>query len=89
MSVTAGADGVALGATFTVFEAPPVPREDHYGLYLAQARVLGQRTAELHRALATPTFAERLRSSDEASRLFVRLCTTVQRTKLRGGRPAS
>jgi [protein-PII] uridylyltransferase len=37
------------------------------------------------RALATPTFAERLRASDEASRLFVRLCTTVQRTKLRGG----
>jgi [protein-PII] uridylyltransferase len=37
------------------------------------------------RALATPTFADRLRSSDEASRLFVRLCTTVQRTKLRGG----
>ena len=26
-----------------------------HGFYLAQARVLGQRTAELHRALATPT----------------------------------
>ena len=32
-------------------DTPPVPPEDHYGLYLAQARVLGQRTAELHRAL--------------------------------------
>ena len=37
------------------------------------------------RALATPGFAERLRASEEASRLFVRLCTTVQITKLRGG----
>jgi [protein-PII] uridylyltransferase len=37
------------------------------------------------RALATPGFAERLRASDEASRLFVHLCTTVQLTKLRGG----
>jgi [protein-PII] uridylyltransferase len=37
------------------------------------------------RALAAPGFAERLRASEEASRLFVRLCTTVQVTKLRGG----
>ena len=37
------------------------------------------------RALATSGFAERLRASEDASRLFVWLCTTVQRTKLRGG----
>ncbi len=37
------------------------------------------------RALASPGFAERLRASEEASRLFVRLCTTVQLTRLRGG----
>lgn len=37
------------------------------------------------RALATPGFSERLRASEEASRLFVRLCTTVQVTKLRAG----
>ncbi len=36
-------------------DAPAVPPEDHFGLYLAQARVLGQRTAELHRAFAIPT----------------------------------
>jgi maltose alpha-D-glucosyltransferase / alpha-amylase len=32
-----------------------VPEHEPHGVYLAQARVLGQRTAELHRALATPT----------------------------------
>ena len=37
------------------------------------------------RALSAPSFSERLRASEEASRLFMRLCTTVQRTKLRGG----
>ncbi len=37
------------------------------------------------RALSSPTFCERLRASDEASRLFVRLCTVAQRTRLRGG----
>jgi maltose alpha-D-glucosyltransferase/alpha-amylase len=35
-------------------ETAPAEAEPH-GFYLAQARVLGQRTAELHRALATPT----------------------------------
>ena len=35
-------------------ETAPSEAEPH-GFYLAQARVLGQRTAELHRALATPT----------------------------------
>jgi maltose alpha-D-glucosyltransferase/alpha-amylase len=34
---------------------PTISAEDPHGFYLAQARVLGQRTAELHRALATPT----------------------------------
>jgi maltose alpha-D-glucosyltransferase / alpha-amylase len=33
----------------------PAPGHEPHGFYLAQARVLGQRTAELHRALATPT----------------------------------
>jgi maltose alpha-D-glucosyltransferase/alpha-amylase len=36
-------------------EPAAAPTEDPHGFYLAQARVLGQRTAELHRALATPT----------------------------------
>jgi maltose alpha-D-glucosyltransferase/alpha-amylase len=31
------------------------PAHEPHAFYLAQARVLGQRTAELHRALATPT----------------------------------
>ena len=35
-------------------ETAPAQAEPH-GFYLAQARMLGQRTAELHRALATPT----------------------------------
>jgi maltose alpha-D-glucosyltransferase/alpha-amylase len=35
-------------------ETAPTQAEPH-GFYLEQARVLGQRTAELHRALATPT----------------------------------
>jgi maltose alpha-D-glucosyltransferase / alpha-amylase len=35
-------------------ETAPAQAEPH-GFYLEQARVLGQRTAELHRALATPT----------------------------------
>ncbi len=35
---------------------PPAAATEHlHGFYLAQAQVLGQRTAELHRALATPT----------------------------------
>ncbi len=35
---------------------PGAPGAGHpHGFYLAQARILGQRTAELHRALATPT----------------------------------
>jgi [protein-PII] uridylyltransferase len=37
------------------------------------------------RALSSPTFCERLRESEEASRLFVRLCTTAARTRLRNG----
>jgi maltose alpha-D-glucosyltransferase/alpha-amylase len=38
-------------------EAPEgaAPAHEPHGFYLAQARVLGQRTAELHRGLATPT----------------------------------
>ena len=36
-------------------EEQDVPPADRFGLYLAQAQILGQRTAELHRALATPT----------------------------------
>ncbi len=36
-------------------EPGAAPTENPHGFYLAQARVLGQRTAELHRALATPT----------------------------------
>jgi maltose alpha-D-glucosyltransferase/alpha-amylase len=39
-------------------EPPPgaaAPEHEPHAFYLAQARVLGQRTAELHRALATPT----------------------------------
>ena len=35
-------------------ESAALAHEPH-AFYLAQARVLGQRTAELHRALATPT----------------------------------
>ncbi|HEY3500756.1 MAG TPA: [protein-PII] uridylyltransferase [Polyangiaceae bacterium] len=37
------------------------------------------------RAVSSPSFCEKLRASEEAARLFVRLCTTVQRTRLRGG----
>jgi len=37
------------------------------------------------RALSSNSFCERLRASEEASRLFVRLCTVAQRTRLRGG----
>lgn len=37
------------------------------------------------RAAASPAFCEKLRASEEAARLFTRLCTTVQRTRLRGG----
>jgi [protein-PII] uridylyltransferase len=37
------------------------------------------------RAASSPAFCERLRDSDEARRLFVRLCTVIQRTKLRDG----
>ncbi len=36
-------------------EPGTAPAEDPHGFYLAQIRILGQRTAELHRALATPT----------------------------------
>ena len=36
-------------------EPAAAPAEDPHGFYLAQTRILGQRTAELHRALATPT----------------------------------
>ena len=35
------------------------------------------------RAVTSPTFCERLRQSEEAARLFVRLVTVIQRTKLR------
>ena len=37
------------------------------------------------RAASSPTFCEKLRGSEEAAKLFARLCTTVQRTRLRGG----
>ncbi|HEY8944778.1 MAG TPA: [protein-PII] uridylyltransferase, partial [Polyangiaceae bacterium] len=37
------------------------------------------------RAAASPTFCEKLRASEEAARLFARLCTTIARTRLRGG----
>ncbi len=37
------------------------------------------------RAVASPSFCEALRASEEAARSFVRLCTTVHRTRLRGG----
>ncbi|HEY2405303.1 MAG TPA: [protein-PII] uridylyltransferase [Polyangiaceae bacterium] len=37
------------------------------------------------RALTAPSFCDRLRASEEATRLFVRLVTVVQRTKLRDG----
>ncbi|HEX7450869.1 MAG TPA: [protein-PII] uridylyltransferase, partial [Polyangiaceae bacterium] len=37
------------------------------------------------RAVTSPTFCERLRQSEEAARLFVRLVTVIQRTKLRDG----
>ena len=36
-------------------EPGTAPAEDPHGFYLAQIRILGQRTAELHQALATPT----------------------------------
>jgi maltose alpha-D-glucosyltransferase/alpha-amylase len=47
-------DELRLRATAEHPETAPAQAEPH-GFYLAQARVLGQRTAELHRALATPT----------------------------------
>ncbi len=37
------------------------------------------------RAASLPAFCEKLRASDEARRLFVRLATTAQRSKQRGG----
>jgi [protein-PII] uridylyltransferase len=37
------------------------------------------------RAVSSANFGEKLRESEEASRLFTRLATTVQRTRLRGG----
>jgi [protein-PII] uridylyltransferase len=37
------------------------------------------------RVAGTPAFCENLRQSEEAARLFVKLVTTVQRTKLRDG----
>jgi [protein-PII] uridylyltransferase len=37
------------------------------------------------RAVSEPSFCEALRSNEEAARLFVRLCTVVQRTRLRDG----
>ncbi|HYO93926.1 MAG TPA: HD domain-containing protein, partial [Polyangiaceae bacterium] len=37
------------------------------------------------RAVASPGFPEKLRASEEAARLFTRLCTTIQRTRLRSG----
>jgi [protein-PII] uridylyltransferase len=37
------------------------------------------------RVASSPAFCERLRASEEASRLFVRLCSVIQRTKLRDG----
>src|SRR6185436_816550 len=37
------------------------------------------------RSASLPSFCERLRASEEASRLFARLVTVVQRTKLRDG----
>jgi [protein-PII] uridylyltransferase len=37
------------------------------------------------RVASSPSFCERLRQSPEAARLFVKLCTTVQRTKIGGG----
>jgi len=36
-------------------------------------------------AVGSPAFCENLRASEEAARLFCRLCTTVQRTRFRGG----
>jgi maltose alpha-D-glucosyltransferase/alpha-amylase len=47
-------DELRLVATAEHPESAALAHEPH-GFYLAQARVLGQRTAELHRALATPT----------------------------------
>jgi maltose alpha-D-glucosyltransferase/alpha-amylase len=47
-------DELRLRASAEHPETAPAEAEPH-GFYLAQARVLGQRTAELHRALATPT----------------------------------
>jgi maltose alpha-D-glucosyltransferase / alpha-amylase len=44
LHLTAGAEGVR-----------PRPQEEVHGLYLAQARVLGQRTAEMHKAFAVAT----------------------------------
>jgi [protein-PII] uridylyltransferase len=37
------------------------------------------------KAVSSPAFCEALRASPEAARLFVRLCTVVQRTRLRDG----
>ncbi|HEX6767234.1 MAG TPA: HD domain-containing protein, partial [Polyangiaceae bacterium] len=37
------------------------------------------------RAVSEPAFCEALRANEEAARLFVRLCTVVQRTRLRDG----
>jgi [protein-PII] uridylyltransferase len=37
------------------------------------------------RAVSEPSFCEALRANEEAARLFVRLCTVVQRTRLRDG----
>jgi maltose alpha-D-glucosyltransferase/alpha-amylase len=47
-------DELRLVAPVALAEGSARAHEPH-GFYLAQARVLGQRTAELHRALATPT----------------------------------
>src|SRR5262245_34316136 len=37
------------------------------------------------RAVSEPSFCEALRANEEAARLFVRLCTVAQRTRLRDG----
>jgi [protein-PII] uridylyltransferase len=37
------------------------------------------------RAASSPTYCEKLRNDEESQRLFTRLATTVQRTRLRGG----
>jgi [protein-PII] uridylyltransferase len=49
------------------------------------APVYGFARDAVARAISSPAFCERLRASEEASRLFVRLCTTVHKTRLRGG----